>query len=166
MIHWGFLNRTVHLELAGKRYSAYLAGKITDKMHSELVIEADDKSEPRRSWTVEQLADAAYETGVPVTLAGKEYRVMYTSDFDENDDGEFAGYAADRSITLMTREGGKLIGYHWFERELPRDAILVSHPKAVGADESRDGGLTLGLRLSPQGALELYTLAGAAVASN
>lgn len=165
MIHWGFLKRTVHLELGGRRYSAYVAGKLTDKIHSELIVEADDKSEPRRSWTAEQLADAAYDTGAPVSIAGKEYRLMYMRDFDEDGDGEFAGYAEDRSITLMTREGGKLIGYHWFEREIPRDSILVSRPKAVGADEAGDGALTIGLRLTPDGALEIYAPAGAAVAA-
>lgn len=166
MIHWALLNRTVRLELGGRRYSAHVDGKVTDKMHSVLVVEAEDKAEPKRSWTVEQLADAAYETGVPVTISGKEYRLMYTRDFDEDGDGEFAGYAADRSITLMTREGGKLIGYHWFEREIPRDAILVSKPKAVGADESKDGAFVVGLRVTPAGTLELYSPAGAGVAAN
>lgn len=156
LLHWTFIKRTVHLELNGRRFSTYVNGKATDKIHSEIIVEPEGGG-ARSLWTAETLADDAYAAGAPVTFKGREYRLLYSRDFDENDDGEFAGYAADRSITLMTRENGKLIGYHWFEREIPRDSILVSHPKAVGADESKDGGLTIGLRLSPAGALELYS---------
>ncbi len=81
---------------------------------------------------------------------------MYTRDFNEDERGDFGGYTGDRSITLMTREGDKLIGYHWFEREIPGDRILVSTPKVAGADASRPGSFTVGLRLSA-GALEIYS---------
>lgn len=166
MIHWALLNRTVRFAVGGRKYSSFVDGKITDKMHSVLVVRPEDKSEAESRWTAQELADDAFDTGIPVTIGGREYRLLYTRDFDQGDDGEFAGYASDRSITLMTREGGRLIGYHWFEREIPSDSILVSSPRAVGADSSGEGALTVGLRRAPGGTLEIYSLAGARVASN
>ncbi|HXT02078.1 MAG TPA: hypothetical protein VN915_15485 [Elusimicrobiota bacterium] len=164
MIHWMMLNRTVHLVIAGRKYSAYVEGKVTDKMASRLVVVPEDRSETKSSWSVQELADFAYDAGAPVVLGGKEYRLMYTRDFNEDDKGEFAGYTGDRSITLMTREGGKLVGYHWFEREIPADRVLVSNPKAVGAEAAGAGSLAIGLRLVA-GTLELYSAAPAAVAA-
>lgn len=162
MIHWVMLNRTVHFEIAGRKYSSWIEGKLTDKMNSRLFV-ADDKTGARSSWTVQQLSDFAYDAGYPVVLGGKEYRLMYTRDFNEDDNGEFAGYTGDRSISLISREGGKMTGYHWFEREIPADRVLVSTPKAVGADSASAGAVTFGLRLSG-GALEL-SVASPAVAA-
>jgi len=163
MIHWVMLNRTVHFEIAGRKYSSWIEGKVTDKMNSRLIV-ADDKSGERSSWTVSQLSDFAYDAGYPLVLAGKEYRLMYTRDFNEDDKGEFAGYTGDRSISLLTREDGKLVGYHWFEREIPGDRVLVSTPKAVGAESANAGTVSFGLRLGG-GRLELSAISGAAVAS-
>jgi hypothetical protein len=156
MIHWALLNRTVHFTIDGRKYAAYLEGKVTDKMASRLTVQPEDRTESASSWTVGEMSDAAYEAALPVAVAGKEYRLFYTRDFNEDEHGEFAGYTGDRSITLLTREGGRLVGYHWFEREIPSDRVLVSAPKAVGADETRAGSLTVGLRLNA-GALEIYS---------
>jgi predicted lactoylglutathione lyase len=156
MIHWMMLNRTVHFEVAGRRFSAWIEGKVTDKMNSRLVVAAE--SGERSSWTVQQLSDYAFDAGERVVLAGKEYRLMYTRDFNEDDNGEFAGYTGDRSLSLLTRQDGKLIGYHWFERDIPIDRILVSRPKAVGADSASAGTLAFGLRLSG-GVLDLSVAA-------
>ena len=38
MLHWVMLNRTVHFEIAGRKYAAYIEGNATDKMHSRLFI--------------------------------------------------------------------------------------------------------------------------------
>lgn len=154
MIHWAFLNRTVRVEIAGRAFKAFVKGKLTDKMNSVLRVEPEDGS-PAVQWTVRELSDAAYDAGFPVRFGGREYRLMYTRDFDQDGDGEFAGYAGDRSLSLMTRRGGTLVGYHWFEREIPADRVLLSTPKAVGADESGAGDLTLGLRRNGA-TLELY----------
>jgi len=156
MLHWAVLNRTVHFEIVGRRYSAFIDGKITDKMASRLVVQPEDPSQPSASWSVEELSEAAYDAAFPVSIGGKEYRLFYTRDFNEDEKGEFAGYTGDRSISLLTREGGKLVGYHWFEREIPADRILVSAPKAVGAEDARAGALSVGLRISG-GALEIYS---------
>ncbi len=164
MIHWVFLKGAVSFEIAGRKYSAYIEGKATDKMRSRLVVAPENGSEAPSSWTMAELADDAYDAGFPVTLAGKEYRLMYTRDFNEDERGEFGGYTGDRSITLLTREGDKMIGYHWFEREIPSDHVLVSTPKAAGADASGPGALIVGLRLNA-GVLELYA-PSAAVARN
>lgn len=156
MLHWALLSRTVHFEIAGRRYASYLQGKVKDRMQSLIVVEPEDKSEPRSSWPLQELSEAAYATGLPVTIAGREYRLHYMRDFNEDDRGEFAGYSGDRSITLTTRLGDKFVGYHWFEREIPGDAILVSTPKLLGADESPVSPLTLGLRLNQAGELEIH----------
>ena len=156
MLHWGPLRRTVHFVIDGRKYSAIFEGKLTDKMASRLTVEPEDKREPASSWTVQDLSEAAYAAGFPVAIGRKEYRLFYTRDFNEDEHGEFAGYTGDRSITLLTREGGVLVGYHWFEREIPSAGILVSAPKAVGADDARAGALTVGLRLN-DGALEIYS---------
>jgi hypothetical protein len=155
MIHWVFLNRTVHFTIAGRKYAAYIEGKATDKMRSVVTVEPADKSEAKSSWTVQELSDDAYAAGTSVTLSGKEYRLVYSRDFTENDKGDFGGYNGDRSIVLLSKEDGKLVGYHWFEREIPRDRILVSTPKATGADDDEAGKLTVGLRLNA-GSLEIY----------
>lgn len=155
MIHWALLNRTVHFEIGGRKYSAYLEGKITNKMASRLFVAPEDRSEPASSWTVDELSEAAYQAAFPVAIGGKLYRLFYTRDFNENEKGEFGGYSGDRSLTLMIRLRGKLVAYHWFEREIPSDRILMSAPKAVGADDSSPGELTVGLRLK-DGALEIY----------
>jgi hypothetical protein len=158
MIHWVMLNRTVHFEIAGRKFSAWVEGKLTDKMNSRLFVGPEDKSAAPSSWTVSQLSDFSWDAGFPVSLDGKEYRLMYTRDFNEDEKGEFSAYTGDRSLTLMTREGGKLVGYHWFEREIPSDRVLVSTPKAVGADGASAGTFTIGLRLAA-GALELFPAA-------
>ncbi|MFI5347185.1 MAG: hypothetical protein ACHQ51_12500 [Elusimicrobiota bacterium] len=161
MLHWAFMNRTVHFQIGARKYAAYLEGKATDKLHSRVVVEPEDRSEPKSSWTVQEIADDSFDAGAPVVIGGREYRLLYTRDFNEDEDGEFSGYTGDRSISLMAKENGKLIGYHWFEREIPADRVLISTPKAVGADESRAGTLTVGLRLNA-GALEIYPASGAA----
>lgn len=163
MLHWAFLNRTVHFQIGPRKYAAYLEGKATDKMHSRVVVEPEDRSEPKSSWTIEEIADDSFDAGVPVSVGGREFRLLYTRDFNEDDKGEFAGYTGDRSITLMAREGGKLVGYHWFEREIPGDRVLISTPKGVGADESHSGAFAVGLRLNG-GVLEIYPASGVAVA--
>ncbi|MDE2510023.1 MAG: hypothetical protein KGL74_02775, partial [Elusimicrobia bacterium] len=126
MLHWAFLNRTVHFQIGARKYAAYLEGKAADKMHSRVVVEPEDRSEPKSSWSIQEIADDSYDAGVPVSVGGREFRVLYTRDFNEDDNGEFAGYTGDRSITFMAKEGGKLVGYHWFEREIPADRVLIS----------------------------------------
>jgi hypothetical protein len=161
MLHWAFMNRTVHFQIGSRKYSAYLEGKATDKMHSVVVVQPEDPLEPKSSWTVQEIADDSFDAGTPIAIGGREYRLLYTRDFNEDGDGEFGGYTGDRSITLMAKENGKLVGYHWFEREIPSDRVLISTPKAVGMDDSRAGAMTVGLRLNA-GVLEFYPATGSA----
>jgi hypothetical protein len=159
MIHWSIvLNGTAHFEIAGRKYSAYIQGKAkpSERMQSVLIVQPDDKSEPQSRWTIQEITDDYYAAAEPLSIGGKEYRLTYTRDFNEDGNGDFSGYTADRSIVLMTCEGGNTIGYHWFEREIPRDRILVSTPKAVGVDDETAGKLTVGLLVNPAGALEVY----------
>ncbi len=156
MIHWYFLKRTQHLTIAGRRYDAYIDGSVTDHLSSRLVIKPEDPSEAVSSWSIRELSDDAYAAGWPVTLGGREYRLLYSRDFDEDANGDFGGYNGDRSIVLMWREGGTYRAYHWFQREIPAGRVLVSTPPAAGADGLLPGSTTLGLSLTPAGELRLY----------
>ena len=162
MLHYSLLliSHTVHFQINGRSYAAYIEGHL-DYGKSRIVVVPADKNEARSSWTAQELFDASYVTGVPVEIGGKEYRLMYTRDFDEDKHGEFGDYNGHRSITLVTRE----YAYHWFESEIPSDRILVSTPKAMLPRGSRPGTLTVGLRLNG-GALEIYWPAAASVARN
>jgi hypothetical protein len=153
MLRWMVKHGSADFEINGRKFSAHVDGKLKDKMRSRLVVQ--EQNGPTSSWTMQELSDDAYETGVPVVIAGKDYRMMYTRDFNEDENGGFDGYTGDRSITLLSREGDKMIGFHWFEREIPGDRILVTTPKVAGVDDSQAGTLTLGLRLN-NGAFEIY----------
>lgn len=161
MLHWALVSRTGHFEIAGRRYATYLKGRITDRMESRIVVEPEDKSEAASSWSLQDLVDAAYDVGLPVMLGGREYRLHYTREFDEDDRGEFKGYSGDRSITLVTRSGEKMAGYQWLERDIPTDSILVSNEKPLGGEEAKVAPLALGLRRDPSGSLEIYLTASA-----
>jgi hypothetical protein len=163
VLRWMVKHGAAHFWINGRQFTAHIDGKATDRLNSLLVVEPANKGEGRSSWTIQELSDDAWDAGAPVQIGGKEYRLMYTRDFNEDDQGGFAGYTGDRSITLMTRIDGKMIGYHWFEREIPSDRVLISTPKAAGADETTAGTFTIGLRLNA-GALEIYP-ATTAVAS-
>jgi hypothetical protein len=156
MIHWYFIKRTQRVEFGGRGYSVYIDGSVTDHLASRLVVKPDDRSEGRSSWSIRELSDDAYAAGWPVTLGGREYRLLYSRDFDEDARGEFAGYDGGRSIVLMWRDGGGYHAYHWFQREIPSGRVLVTSPAAAGADGLAPGSVTLGLSLTPSGALELY----------
>lgn len=156
MLHWAFIDRTAKFKIAGRAFSTWVEGKATDKIHSRLVVSPDDAPQTRWTWTIEQLSEDAYETGTPVTIGGRAMRLVYTRDFDEDSHGDFAGNASDLSITLLAKENGQIVGYHWFEREIPSDSVLVSTPKQAGADASTQGSFTVGLRMGPGRTLELY----------
>jgi hypothetical protein len=162
MLRWMIKHGSARFEIGGRRFTAYIDGKATDKLNSRLVVAEENGAQS--SWSMAELSDDAFEKGYPVSIAGQEYRLMYTRDFNEDASGDFGAYTGDRSLTLMTRAGGKLIGYHWFEREIPADRILVSTPKIAGIDDYRAGSFSVGLRLN-RGALEIYSPAPA-VASN
>lgn len=156
MLHWVFINRTVHLEIAGRAYSAWVEGKATDRLHSKLIVEPDGGG-ARAEWTVDDLSASAYAAGAPVKVGGREFRLLYSRDFVEDGKGDFGGYSGDRSIVLMYKDGSSYSGFHWFEREIPSDKILVATPRSAKADDSyAAGSFSLGLRLA-NGVLELYS---------
>lgn len=156
MLHWMFVNRTAHFSAGGRGYSAYVEGRALSPLDSRVVVR-DDASGSSASWSIRELAEDVYEAGWPVTLGGREYRLIYTRDFREDGAHGFGGYTSDRSIVLLFRSGTGFAGYHWFEREIPRGSILVATPR--GADvggAAVSGARPIGLSLAADGSLDLF----------
>jgi hypothetical protein len=162
MIHWAFLHRTVHFVAGGKAFSAYIQGDLGDRMQSRLVVAPEDRSQAPSSWSIQEITDDGYEAGRPVTLGGREYRLFYGSDFDQNDDGTFGAFTGGRSLVLVTRDGGRFTAFHWSESDIPRDGVLSVSEKPAFADEPSAGPLLLGLRRSASDDLEIYDRSAAA----
>ena len=156
MIHWMMLKRTVHVWLAGESFSAYIQGDVSNRMQSRLVVAPDDRSGPASSWSIQELTDDGFEAGWPVALGGRDYRVFYTRDFNQNDAGDFSGWTGGRSITLVARDGARYSAFHWEESDIPTDAVLSVCEKPAFADRADQGPLALGLRRRADGALEIY----------
>lgn len=150
-------NGTVYFWIDGRQYAAYLKGQLSHRMQSRVVIEPMQKGEAKTVFTIQQLSDAAFAAGLPLRIGGVEYRLLYSDNFAEDASGEFGSWTGDRSIVLMYRAAdGSYKGYHWFEREIPSDRILVATPRAADSDDGYEAGqLTLGLRLAG-GRLEIY----------
>ena len=160
MLRWHFVFRGVaHFEIGPRKYDVHLDGNAIHPMESRLVVSPKDRAEAPSSWSLQELADKAYSSGVLFKIRGQEYSLMYTRDFNEDDHGHFDKYTGDRSITLVFHEGDRLFSYHWYEREIPSGSILISTPDKVDADKAfpgiHPGTLTVGLRLN-NGALEIY----------
>ncbi len=156
--YWAkFGSETWHVELGGRMYAVHIDGQLRHKMQSKVVVEPADKNEPKSVFTIEQLSEAAFAAGLPVRIGGTQYRLLYSQNFNEDAQGNFAGYTVDRSIVLMFRnERGELKGYHWFEKDIPERAVLVTTPRVAGSEDSYEAGqVTLGLRLAG-GKLQIY----------
>ncbi|MBI5239931.1 MAG: hypothetical protein HY926_05635 [Elusimicrobia bacterium] len=150
-----------------RQYTVYIQGQLKNRMQSKVVFEPREPGAPRTVFTVQQLSEAAYLAGYPVRLGGTEYRLLYSENFREDAAGEFAELTGDRSIVLLKREGGRFTGLHWFERDIPRDSVLVTAPRAANSDDAYEqGALALGLRLGPAGELLVYYPATPAVAGH
>jgi hypothetical protein len=156
MIHWAMLKRTVHFSIGGKSFSSYIQGNISNRMQSRLVVSADDRSQPDSSWSIQEITDDGFAAGAPVALGGREYRLFYARDFDENGDGDFAGYTGGRSIVLVARDRGGFTGYHWLESDVPRGGALAVAQKPAFSDRDDAASLPLALSLTPDGRLAIY----------
>ncbi len=158
MIHWMMIKRTARATIGGESLRAYIQGNAMNRLESRLVVSFDDHSQPDRSWSIQELTDDGYEAGWPLTLAGRRFRLFYTRDFNQDGNGEFSGWTGDRSITLVTRDGGKFTAYHWKESEVPRDGVLEASVNASFSDGGASS-LRLGVRKLSDGSLAIYDLA-------
>jgi hypothetical protein len=159
---------SAQIRMGGRDYNVYVEGRISNRMQSQVIIEPleRDTGEDKAVFTIEQLSNAAYLAGYPVRIGGVEYRLLYSEDFNEGADGQFSGLSGDRSLVLLRSENGKLSGFHWYERELPRNGVLVETPRAANSDDGYDQGrLTLGLGLTGAGELRIYYPVDPTVAS-
>ena len=53
-----------------------------------------------------------------MNLGGRQYRLFYARDFDQDDDGNFARYTGSRSIVLVGRDQNKFTAFHWVESDI------------------------------------------------
>jgi hypothetical protein len=159
MLHWYLIDRTVEFAINGIEYRAYVEGSVRHRLSSRLVVERKGKARgeaPAFSSTIGELSQNAYLAGYPVRLNGAEYRLLYSENFNEDSNGDYAGLTGERSIVLMYRDGTKYSGLHWFEHDIPTAAMRVFTPQAVGVDDERGpGALSVGLRLAPGRRLQI-----------
>lgn len=158
MLNWMLISREQEVTLNGRVYKVKLHGQLRNRMQSKLTIEPKDKkSGAKASFTIQQLSDSVYDAGHFLRIGGREFRLLYTENFNESQQGEFGGYTGDRSIVLMFRDAdGKLKGYHWFERNIPEGRVSVETPRLADEDDAIGAGtLTLGVSRR-NGRLELY----------
>lgn len=156
ILHWMVKSGTWHATINGKRFDVFVQGQVVNRLQSRIIVQPRDPGETGASFTAAELADASFQAGLPLRIGGTEYRLIYTRDFNEDDDGNFSGFNGQRSIVLMYRKASGSYGaYHWYEREIPSSAILISTPRAVSDETYSDGDLTVGLR-NNGGTLEVY----------
>ncbi len=149
---WG----SSRVEINGAQFSMHMDISIGDPPSSRLEIEPKKPAGAKISFTAGEIARGTYETGYPLRLGGKEYRVFYGRCY-LSQGAQFAGYSPNRSIVLMFPDGKSYSAYTFYEKDIPRGGILVSTPEKSLADEKKTpGDLTLGLRIDPSGDLEVY----------
>jgi hypothetical protein len=159
MLRWMIKKGSAQFSIEKHDYRIYVDGQLSDKMHSKLVIEPLGGGESKTLFTVEQLAEAAYLAGYPVRIGGTEFRLLYSENMNEGSDGEFSGFTGDRSIVLLRRENGKLVGLHWFERELPLNGVMVGTPRSAHSgdcDKPAQAVPVFGLGLSAARELRVF----------
>lgn len=156
IIHWMLIDRKADVVLNGRAYKVQVLGQLRNRMQSKIVFEPKDGS-PKAIFTAQQISDAVYDAGWLLQFGGREFRLLYTRNFNETDKGAFGGYSGDRSIVLMFKQDGKFKAYHWFERAIPTGSdVLVSTPKTADEDDnSTAGAFSVGLRIHNR-ELELY----------
>jgi hypothetical protein len=159
MLRGGPYNRTAYFKAGGRDMAAFFEGNTFHHKQSRVVVSAVDHSQPDASWSVQELADDAFDTGAPVMLGGREYRLLYTSDFDQDGTGEFARFTGDRSIVLLARDqNGRFTPYHWLESKIPHGdgQVLAVTANPTDDDDENSRPLSVGLSITSDGRLEIY----------
>jgi hypothetical protein len=160
MLKVGIFGGSAHVTIDGRAYTARVDANVMHRMRSTLVVTADDGSMPAASWTAKQISEALYQAGYPLTLDGREYRLLYMRSFVEDGSGNFGRFNGRRSVVLMFRDGEDFSGYHWYEDQIPSDAVLFTTPPATGSDHAVASSARIGLRLQSDGVLGVYLPVG------
>ena len=148
------------IEVGQRRYKLTIEGQLINRSDSRLRVEPQDKSERRSEWKVRKVADAAFESGTPITLRGEKFRLLYTRNILEDDDGGFKGFAGDWTLVFMTVENGEYVAYGFSQAEVPVGSVGVFSQAPAGEDCESTRPLRVGLRLDGAGNLEVYDLEG------
>jgi len=150
-------------------YRVYIDLCMQDMMKSRLVVKPADGQGASATFLIADLVQDAYQTGVPLNIGGKNYRLVYSRNFIEDDDGNFAGYSGGNLLVFMTLDGDKVGGFHVLEKDIPRTGagILISTP-SKDRRNSKDSpdGTTVGLSLDAAGNLKIYYPVSPALASH
>jgi hypothetical protein len=155
MVHVLGMGGSSDFTAAGQAFSAHVKANVAHKLQSRLVVERADGS-TAGEWSARQISDASFAAGYQLGLGGREYRLLYFRNFNENSSGRFGGYNGRRTIVLMWREGGGFSAVSWYESAIPRDRVLFTTPEVVNAEGDKvPGALRLGLRVLPDGQLEI-----------
>lgn len=161
-------DRHLAIKLNGRAFDLQVKVAITNTMKSRVVITPMEKGAAPIEFTVAQLAAGVYEAGYPVSLGGRDYRLLYTDNIvevpgTETDPMPTGGRvvpSANRAIGLLFLDGkGGVSGYGWLERSIPRGNPLVTWTVAKGADADGDPGPALSVMIDAQGSLDLRYLA-------
>jgi hypothetical protein len=163
-------DRHLAIKLNGQAFDLQVKVAITNTMKSRVVITPMEKGALPIEFTVAQLAEQVYEAGWPVSLGGRDYRLLYTENILEIPGTDAApappggrvAPSSDRVIALLFLDGkGGVSGYGWLERLIPRDRPLVTWTVAKGADADGDKGPAFSVMIDAQGRLDLRYLSPA-----
>jgi hypothetical protein len=161
-------DRKLRIVLNGRPFELQVKASMLRPMTSRVVITPLEPGVPPVEFTVAQLADGVFAAGWPVTLEGREYRVLYTENIVETGaSGEDAApggrvrLSGDRAIALMFKDKGGVSAYGWLERNIPRDRPAVTWTVAKGADSDGDPGPALSAMIDAEGRLDLRWVAPA-----
>ncbi|HVA65569.1 MAG TPA: hypothetical protein VNK24_01430 [Elusimicrobiota bacterium] len=162
------LRSALTVKLNGISYRVYIDVSVPDMMQSRLVIKPADGQGPSATFRIADLVQDAYQTGVPLNIGGKDYRLVYSRNFIEGNGG-FERYSGDNELIFMTLDGDKFGGFHVLEQDIPRTGagMLISTP-SKDRQNSKDSpdGTTVGLSRDAAGNLKIYYPVSPALASH
>ncbi len=163
------LNDAMTMKFNHIPYRVYIDLCVSDTMQSRLVIKSMDGRGESATFLIADMVRDAYETGVPLRLGGKDYRLIYSRNFIEDGNGGFARYSGDNLLVFMTLDGDKVGGFHVLDTDIPRAGagVLVSAPSEA-RQNSKDSPdqTTVALSRDAVGNLKIYYPVPAAFAAH
>ncbi|HVC08426.1 MAG TPA: hypothetical protein VNH15_00620 [Elusimicrobiota bacterium] len=160
-------NGALTMEFNHISYRVYINLCVSDMMRSRLVVKPADGRGQAATFLIADLVRDAYQTGVPLNIGGKAYRLVYSRNFIESNDS-FERYSGDNLLVFMTFNGNKVGGFHVIEQDIPRTGagMLISTPSKERRNSSDSPDqTTVGLSRDAAGNLKIYYPVSPALAS-
>jgi hypothetical protein len=162
-------NRHLEIWLNGLAFDLQIDVVKTDTMKTRVVITQKVRDARPTVFTVEQLAEGVYQAGWPLTIGGREYRLLYTENIEEvppvpDRSGKVAKVplggnvrvSGERVIAIMFRDAKNgIAGYGWMERYIPKDQPMTTWTIAKGADADGEPGPAMSVMIDAMGHLDL-----------